>query len=310
MIDLVIGKDDFSEELATSLNTEMVKVESKTFSDREIRPRLLLESENQIKGKDALLVVRSNRYIPSPNDSLTETYLLLKEIKELGAKRIRLLWPWALYSRQDEKFRPGEPLSLKRVAELLEFCGVRDYYTIHSHIYKKPVPLKEFFSTDVNVHDISPAEVFVEHFKQKDLKDCLVVVPDEKGRERAREIAEPLNCEIACLSKIRDPNTAKIKIYFGDLNVRGRNLIILDDVSSSGETLAETYNGIIGMEPRGICIAVYHLVNLDAIKKLYDLRAEEIITTNSFANESGQPKYFTELNIVPLIANYLKSVVI
>lgn len=308
MIDIVIGKDDFAEELAKRLKAELIKTEEKTFVDGEKRPRLLLKSDDQIKGKNVLLVVRSNRYKPSPNDSLIETYLLLKEIKELGAKRIGLLWPWALYSRQDEKFRAGEPLSLKYVAELIEDCGVTDFYTVYSHIYKKPAPLKEFFSPKTKVHDISPAKLFVEYFKRKDLKDCVVVTPDEKGEGRVKEISEPLNCEIKCLSKTRNPETGQIKIEFGNLDVGGRDVIIKDDIATTGGTIIDTFNGIKKMGPRKVYIALVHLLTLEGIKKLHDLKTEEIITTNSFVNEMEQPKYFTELNLVPLLADYLMKI--
>jgi len=306
MTDIVIGKDDFAEELAKRLSAELIKTEEKTFADGEKRPRLLLKSGNQLKGKNALLAVRSNRYNPSPNDSIVETCLLLKEMKGLGVEEIGLLWPWALYSRQDEKFRPGEPASLKYVAELLESCGVTDFYTVYSHIYKKPTPLTEFFSSDVNVHDISPAKLFVEYFKRKKMKDCIIVTPDEKGEDRIREISEPLNYEFRCLLKTRDHNTGKIKIDFGDLDVRGRDVIIEDDIATSGGTVVDTYRRINRMKPRKVYIALVHLLTLEGIKTLYDLRAEEIVTTNSFVNETKQPKYFTELNLVPLLAEVMK----
>jgi len=306
MTDLVIGKDDFSEELATRLKAELVKFEEETFADREKKSRLLLKSENQLKGKRVLLVARSNRYLPVPSDPALETLFLLKEIKALGAKKIGLLWPWALYSRQDERFRPGELLSLKSMAELLEHCGIEYFYTIHSHIYKKPVPLSKFFSSNVEVYDISPARLFVEYLKKKDLRNCIVVTPDEEGEGRVREISEPLNCDFRCLPKTRDCETRKIEIDFGDLDVRGRDVIIKDDIAASGGTIVDTYNGIKKMGPRKVYIVLDHLHTLEGIERLCGLGAEEIITTNSFVNETKRPKYFTELNLVPLLAEVIK----
>ncbi len=307
MIDIVIGKDFFAEELAQRLNAEFVIVEVKDFIDGEKRPRLLLKSDKQLEGKDILLAVRSNRFKPSPNDTIVETFILLKEIKNLGANRIRLFWPWTFYSRQDEKFQLGEPLSLKYIAELIESCGVKDFYTIHSHIYKKTVTLNNFFSKNVNVHDISTAKIFVDHFRRRALENTIIATPDEKGEERINEIAEPLNYETKCLTKERDTITGKIKIEFADCDVKDRDVIIKDDIATTGGTIIDTYNGLIRMKPKRIFIALVHLLTLEGIKRLHELKTEEIVTTNSFVNESERPRYFTELNLIPLIAKHLNS---
>ena len=88
-------------------------------------------------------------------------------------------------------------------------------------------------------------------------------------------------------------------------NLKDRDAIIYDDVTASGGTPVKAFDLVKKHNPRRIFIALPHLVSREGIEKIYNLRVDEIITTDSFISE--EPKGFIELTLVPLVSNYIKK---
>ena len=85
--------------------------------------------------------------------------------------------------------------------------------------------------------NVSAMEVLVNHFKKMNIKEPLIVSPDLGGKERAKKFANILKTDYIVLKKHRDRKTGKVNILSGKVNVKNRNLILVDDMVSTGGSI-------------------------------------------------------------------------
>jgi len=302
MIDIVIGEDNFSEQIAKQINAKFIKIKTSVFPDSEIKPAL--EKEESVKNSNVLLVSRSNRFKPNVNDNIMKIFFISSLLNETGANKINLLVPYMFYSRQDRQFLPGEPKSLKNIAEIYENLNISNIFTVNSHLFGKERPLQNFFRK-TKIHDINPCKIFAEYLKTKNLVNAIVIGPGKGPEKMVNELASLLNISFECLEKERDHKTQSIVMKPPKTDLKNKDVVIYDDVTSSGETPAKTFELVKENNPRRIFMVLVHLISREGIEKIYNLGADEIITTDSFNSE--EPKKFTELTLVPLISEYIKK---
>lgn len=301
-IDIVIGEDNFSEQIAKQINARFIKIRTTVFSDNEIKPAL--EVERDIKDSIVLLVSRSNRFKPNINDSIMKIFLVASLLNEMRAKQINLLIPWMYYSRQDKQFLSGEPKSLNNIAELYENLNVSHIFTVNSHLFGKEIPLQSYFKK-TKIHDINPCKIFADYFNKKGLVNPIVIGPGKGPEKMIKELAKLLNISFECLEKERDHKTQGIIMKPPKTDLKNMDVIIYDDVTSSGGTPVTTFNVVKSHKPRRIFMTLVHIISKEGIEKLYKLEQDEIITTDSFISEES--KKFTELTLIPLISEYVKN---
>jgi ribose-phosphate pyrophosphokinase len=299
-MEILIGEDDFAKQIADGLNLAFIRFNNSVFPDSEIKP--MIENEDKIKGK-VLLVLRTNRFRPSINDSLMKLYFICRTLQK-RAEEINLFLPYMFYSRQDKKFFPGEPESLYDIASLYESLGIKNIFTVNSHLYGKENPLQDYFK-QIKIHDISPSEMFAEYLRTKNLRNPIVLGPGIGPAIMVKELAENLQAPYECLVKERDRKTQKVWMKPPITNLKDRDVIIYDDIASSGLTIIKAFKLAKKFKPSRVFIVVSHLLTKGGIKKLYRLRSDEIITTNSFNSEDKIS--FTELSLMPLVSRQLIS---
>jgi ribose-phosphate pyrophosphokinase len=301
-IDMVIGEDNFSEQIAKQLNAKFIKIKTTVFSDREVKP--VLETEDNIKDSNILLVSRTDRFKPSINDSIMKILFVSSLLNKIGVKDVNLLVPWMYYSRQDKQFLSGEPKSLHNIAELYENLNVSHIFTVNSHLFGKENPLQDYFK-QVKVHDINPVTIFADYLKTKNLLNAIVIGPGKGPEKMVKELADSINASFECLEKERDHVTREITMKPPETDLKNRDVVIYDDITSSGGTPSKTFEIVKKSRPKRIFMSLVHLISREGIEKIYNLEADEIITTDSFNSEES--KEFTELTLIPLISNYIKD---
>lgn len=306
MIDVVIGKDDFSAELAKRLNSRLIAITTRKFPENEIKPKLMLESKKEIEGKTTLIVTRCDRLRPDPNRYLIETYLIINRVGELGAADIKLFSPYLPYSRQDDSFSLGEANSLCSVGRLLSSSSLSEVYTFNSHRYGRKPGLKNYFS-GLTVHDIPVSGVFASYLKNKKLENPIVIGiidPEDDSSEMYRELAKGIGCDYDFYMGIRDHSTDKKEITPGKMNLFNRDVILHDDMTVTGDTIANWYDLVIKQKPNKVFVALAHLITKDVGRRLHNF-VKEVITTDSLGPESSE--LYTELSLIPTISEYIKS---
>jgi ribose-phosphate pyrophosphokinase len=300
-VDVVLGEDEFSEKVSKEIKAKFVRIESYTFPDSEAKFTL---KETELKNKNILLVVRANRLEPHINDSIMKIYFITKLLRELEVNEINLLLPYMFYSRQDKQFLPGETKSFSSIVDLYENLGISKIITVNSHLYGKQPPLQSFFKK-IKVYDKSPAIIFADYLKTKNLKNPIVIGPGKGANTLIEELANLLDADFEGLEKERNHKTQSIMMKPPKSDLKNRDVIIYDDVAASGGTIAPPFELTSKYNPRRIFIALPHIITKEGIERLSNLKYSELIVSDSFISE--EPKRFTELSLVSLISNYIKE---
>jgi ribose-phosphate pyrophosphokinase len=256
-----------SEELSKILRAPLAKTISKRFPDEEFYFRIL----DDIKNK-AVVIVQTT--YPDPN--LVELFLMQNAAEEAGAKKITVVIPYFGYARQDTKFQEGEAVSAKALARLISL-NADEVITIDPH----KEHILDFFSTKAKSGTAVPE--IASYLKEKNID--MVLAPDKGAKNRAKRAAEIINCDFEYMQKTRiDGSTVEMKPK--QLDAKNKTVAIIDDIISTGGTMALAIKELKGQGAKKVFVACTHgLFASDAIKKLSSAGCDEIISTDTIQNE-------------------------
>jgi ribose-phosphate pyrophosphokinase len=240
---VTVGDASLGSKIANELNCKFIKVDNRVFPDGEIAPRILVESVDDIKNKNVVAVFQKSVEEPV-NNYVLRSFFTLSTLKRYEAQRLIAVFPYFAYARQDNEFRVGEPVSCGIVAKIFEDVGITDFITITSHVHRITGINKWF--PNVKAYDISGVTPLAEFVKNnaESPEEFLVFAPDGEGLVWATEMANIIGSNRAsALEKERDVNTGEIKQkLFNEVDVRGKNILIVDDIVSTGKTIAQAAN--------------------------------------------------------------------
>ena len=224
---IVLGSDEFAEKLAKSLGSGFVALEKIVFPDGELRPRILGSVDEHVVLADRMILPTD------PNKYLVEMLLTIRNLKAMNVKQIDVVMPYFIYSRQDKVFRKGEPFSAKHILELLEKAGSDRFFTVSSHAERDNEKLS---LTAMPSYNIDGFVSIGEYLKGLDLKNPLVTGADMGVSRATGTVAGILNADEFAFEKKRDLATGDIVMH-GEMNAKNRDVIIVDDIISSGGTM-------------------------------------------------------------------------
>jgi len=213
-------------------------------------------------------------------------------VKEAGAKKITVVVPYFGYSRQDKKFEEGEPISAKAIAALISL-NADEVITIDPH----KEHILDFFS--IPAFSCSAVPELAKFLKKKDID--LVLAPDKGALDRAKQASTIIGCDFDYMEKTRiDGTTVEIKPK--NLNAQDKNVAIVDDIISTGGTMAKSIAELKKHGAKKIFVACTHgLFAGEAVKKLVSAGCDEIISTDTIVSE------FSKVKISPCILQLLLS---
>ena len=199
------------------------------------------------------------------------------------------------YARQDREFLGGEIVTIGVIGRLLKSAGVKKVLTVDIH---SKLALKEL---KIFSEDVSAMDALVKHFKKLKMKEPLVVSPDMGGQERAEKFANLLKTDFIALKKHRDRKTGKVDILSDKVNVKNRDLVLVDDMISTGGSIVKATQFLKKQKCRRVFVACTHalLVN-DAAKKIKKAGGSQIVSTNTIPGESAK------VDVSRVIADALK----
>ena len=125
---MIIGgssSQDLASHVARELGEEVSYVETKKFPDGERYLRI----GGQID--DEVVVIQSTGY--PQDENLMELLFMISTLKDLGAKKVRVVVPYLGYARQEKRFNPGETISAKIICQLIEAAGADEFITFNIH---------------------------------------------------------------------------------------------------------------------------------------------------------------------------------
>jgi ribose-phosphate pyrophosphokinase len=183
--------------------------------------------------------------------------------------------PFYGYARQDRKDQPRVPITAKLVANLLVAAGANRILTMDLHAQQ----IQGFF--DIPVDHLYAAPVFVSHYRQKHLRDLVVVAPDVGSAKMARGFAKRLNASLAIIDKRRpSANVAEVLNVVGE--VGDRDCLIPDDMIDTAGTMAEAVSALKRLGARDVyCCATHALLSGPAVDRLMASPVKEVTVTNT-----------------------------
>jgi len=285
----------FGLKLAKLLEVEYVDVETRKFPDGELYVRL----DKEPKGEVAVLVQSMYR---TPNDHLIEYLFLSKTLKELGAREVIGVIPYFPYARQDARFKPGEAVSLPIVLELLEKMGTDRVVTVDMHLHRVQ-DVQEI--SKIPFANLSVMKEIGKYFKEKLEKEkCIVVGPDEEAEQWAKIVAEVLQTPYTVLEKTRLGDTeVEVKAREEEL-LTGKDILIIDDIISTGGTIEATVRKVRGKGARKIYVACAHaILATNAEYRVFHEGVEELVASDTV------PSPYSVVSAIPVVAEYLKNLI-
>ena len=277
MISLIAGNSskDLARKISKKLKANLVKSEVKIFPDGE--------SKITLKGKlskSKTIVVQS--IYPPVDSNLIQALSLISKAKEYSTEVIVVV-PYLGYARQDREFLPGEIATMKVLGQLFKGAGASKIIVVDIH---SKIGLKHF---KIKSENLSAIPDLARHFKKINLKNPLVVSPDQGGKERAKEFADKFGSDFIALKKQRDRKTGKVQIKTGGLDeVIGRDLILVDDMISTGGSIIKATEFLKKQKCNRVFVTCTHALLMNgAEKKIRKAGVTRIISANTIPGNSS-----------------------
>jgi ribose-phosphate pyrophosphokinase len=250
-------------QIADQAGLPAVKVSIAAFADGETRVRI----EDDVRGKDLYLVQPTSAPV---NDRLATLALLADAARAEGAACITALIPYFGYARQDVR-KPGEPRSAQLAARLLAAAGIERVIALelHSPALESAFPMP--------VTQLRADEVILPAIRRQ----CVIVSPDAGGLKRAQRYALVLGAPLAVLTKERTGDDLATPLQvLGE--VRGKDCVIVDDLASTGRTIAGAAQALAAAGAREVHAAFVHAVMAPgALERMRGAGVRSIVTTDS-----------------------------
>jgi ribose-phosphate pyrophosphokinase len=269
----------FGEKVAQQLAHPLASHEEREFEDGEHKARPL---EN-VRGKD-VYVIQSLYGEPgnSANDKLVRLLFFIGALKDASAARVTALVPYLAYARKDRRSKSRDPVNSRYVAQLFEAIGTDRVLTLDVH---NLAAYQNGFR--IPAEHLEAKGLFVAHFAPLLGADEVVVVsPDIGGVKRADAFRQALSRTLgrpvgaAFMEKYRSAGVVSGEAVVGD--VAGKTALIIDDLISSGTTLARAARACKALGANRVFAAATHgMFAGEAGKVLADSALDQLVITDS-----------------------------
>lgn len=277
LINLIAGNSSkvLATKISKKINANLIISEVKVFPDGE--GKITLKGK---PSKNKTIIVQS--IFPPIDSNLIHALSLISKAKEYS-NEVVLVTPYLGYARQDKEFLPGEIITMKVLAKLFQGAGASKLIVVDIH---SKIGLKYF---KIKSKNISAVPDLARYFKKINLKNPLVVSPDQGGKERAKEFAKEFGSEFIALKKQRNRKTGKVQIKTEGLDeVKKRDVILVDDIISTGGSIIKATEFLKKQKCKKVFVACTHalLIN-NAENKIKKSGVTRIISTNTIPGKTS-----------------------
>jgi ribose-phosphate pyrophosphokinase len=232
------------------------------------------------------------RGLQQPNEKITELLLAAAGARELGVRRLTLVAPYLAYMRQDIAFHPGEVVSQRHLGALLAaaFDGV---ITVDPHLHRVAT-MDEVVPGRRGVA-LSAAPLLGDWIASRRTRPVLIG-PDEEAAQWVQAAARPHGFEAGVGRKVRHGDR-DVVLELPALDLVGREVVLLDDVASTGHTLVVAARQALARGAAGVDVAVTHALFVgDAVARLHAAGVRDVWSTDTVPHASNV------VSVAPLIA--------
>ncbi len=233
-----------------------------------------------LKGRDVVLV---QSFFPNVNDLLIEVILAAYTAKDLGAKKIRLVATYFPYFRQDKRFNSGECVSIEAIGKMVDRC-FDEIIVINPHLHRKK-SLRDVFK--IKSRELKTTDLIHDYLEGKIDGNYVFVGPDRESGQWINKIARRFKAKAIVLEKTRF-NASKVKVSNNKLDgLKGKNVVVYDDMVSTGHTLLETAKGLKKARIKKMLFVCTHGLFLnDSLDKLK--KYGNVVSTNTVKNKAAK----------------------
>ena len=276
--------------LAQAAHLPHALIERHRFPDEELKLRLPVNAQGRLP--DTLVIYRS---LDRPNHKLIELMLAAEQARQLGTRRIVLVAPYLAYMRQDIAFQPGEVVSQKVIGRFIAdlFDGV---ITVDPHLHRintlqEAIPLTQAIA-------LSGAPMLADLIARHHA-DPILIGPDAESAQWVRSAAQSRGLAHGVCTKTR-LGDRHVEVTLPAIEVRGRAVVLIDDVASSGHTLAQAATSLLAAGASSVDAAVTHALFAEgSLALMRQAGIRRVWSTDCIAHESNA------ISMAPILAQAL-----
>ncbi|WP_276379638.1 ribose-phosphate diphosphokinase [Flavobacterium sp. H4147] len=253
-------------------NQDQIKFQSFTFSGGEPHIKIVPDFDTNRK-------VTITHRLNSFND-LGLLCITVDALRRMDVKIIDLFIPYFPAARQDRVMIPGEPLSVKVYADIINAMQLNKIFVFDAHSEVTPALL--------NNCTVIPNYTFIKEVLNRIGENVKLISPDGGALKKIYKVSEFLGgVEVVECSKSRDVKTGKLsgfKVYNDDLE--GTDCLIVDDICDGGGTFVGLAEELKKKNAGNLYLAVSHGIFNKGFEVLNCF--DGIFTTNSFKDFEGE----------------------
>ena len=286
---------DLSEKVAREMELPLCDAHIGRFPDGEIDIKI----NEDVRGTDCFVL---QPLCPPVNENWVELLLLLDCLRRASAGRITAVMPYYGYARKDRKDEGRVPISAKVVANTLSQGGADRVLTIDMHAAQ----IQGFY--DIPVDHLYAKPVLLRAIRAMEIEKPVIVTPDVGGIKMARSYAKAIGADLAIVDK-RRVSGSEIAVEHMIGHVEDRNVIIVDDMISTGGSISEAAHVVRQHGARTIVLAVSHAVLCGpAVERLEKCPADTILVTDSIPRRGASPRQLEVVSVAPLLSKAIQNI--
>jgi ribose-phosphate pyrophosphokinase len=239
------GCPDLAAEISQRLGVFLSERDIIQFPNETILVRL----HESIRGQDVFLIQTTSSPV---NQNIMEMLIFLDALKRASPDRITVVIPYLSYGRFDRKDQPRVPITARLLADMISAAGADRYVLLDLHADQ----IQGFFSIPGDVMTVFP--ILADYFRDKDLKDAVVVSADLGFAKKARNLAAELGLPLALIEKRREAKGTDALTLVGD--VKDHDVIIVDEEVDTGGTMINAVGIIQERGARSVYLCFAHAV--------------------------------------------------
>ncbi len=281
---------------------------------QQLSPREIIEFPNEnifvklntsARGQDVYVIQTTASPV---HYNLMELLIMLQTIRLDSAARITAVVPYLCYGRSDKKDQPRIPITGRLVADMIEIAGADRYMTFDPHAGQ----LQGFFSIPGDV--LTATHMITDYIRtnlQPKMKDPVVVATDLGFAKKGRNYALDLDVPIAFIEKRRAGNDAKAEALTLIGDIKGRDVIVVDDEVDTGSSTSQAVDVVKKMGARDVYLAFIHpIFSKNCVERLADLPVKHMVTTDTVSISAEKMKLLdgriTVLSVAPMLGEVIR----
>lgn len=287
------------------LATEIAQYLDLSLSGRDVikfpNENIFVRLHSSVRGQDVFIIQTTAAPV---SDNILELLITIQTLKLDSAARITVVVPYLAYARSDKKDQPRVPITARLIADLIETAGADRYIMLDLHAGQ----IQGFFSIPGDVLTAFPllSDYFVG--KRDQLCDPVIVTADLGFAKKGRNFAARMGVSMAFIEKRRSGNDANAQAMTVIGDVRGRDVIIVDDEVDTGGSVAQAVRIVKDHGARDVYLCFVHpVLSTPAVERLGALPIKEIVTTNTIPIPPAKRlPNMRVLSIAPLLGEVIR----